>query len=1063
MLKHNHASLMQVDQSDFVIDLKKRDSFKPRIEVDEEFRVSSYLPIYHRGLDLARRVVENTRELEIQLQNNNREGKAFQPDAFLGGFDYNNIIAFIGGRGSGKTSLMLSFQKMLHYGPKVKDLSFSDDDPLKAFQWPQFKAVETIDPAAFENKERIIEIFISRLYHDFADEVERRGNKGSDRELTGKILESFRKVLDGIRLLRDPGLALKDDTAGMDKLLDQLDQLGTGPTLKKSIRDLVEYYLEFWFGDKRKESFLLIAIDDADLNLGNSVQLLEDLRKYLRQPRLLILVAMRQDQILANLAKEFMNQYKELNASHRFDDPRNMADAYLRKLIPETARLTMPFSDLRIKAHRVGIRVTGFGGIDTVDQEGLNGKAKFPTLFSFLQTLMRRKLAFTLSESLYNGEHPFVPDSLRELYDLVNELSEWRDFVPDYPFSRNGNIGHLSMVDWIADRRFATGYQPQFVNHNRFINYIVNVWAVGKISYTLRAFLAELASIDFKAINKCIVTQVKPIVDAHFLETSQQRTRRMAEIWKPSEEPLRIPNQRNYRTQNFEELVTMFQAEANPAYMGTGEVIVLLRLIDDNYNNEEIARFTFAIRAVYSMRAMDALFKDTGGERNGLLPFVARMIGDQPLPPEAFRVVSSPYVGMPGDESNLIKIHEHEKLAKLFADRSNSLLRESESAQDHIDCPVAVYATSSAGNSQIKVVDSPSLELLSWVRAWVGFHFFAFWGNTVKKNGRNLGAHAELKSLLSPESLDDVGMTSDPSAPSLFGLQPGKKLILHFGFEHVFKSSISNIWGEFGLPNFEDRSQANPSKFKDWRFNGLPNFPIWDLEGLEELMDKVLSSVRNISIRKVLKDVKGAGLSHQFLLLRCFLRTWDAAIGEYVRETFGNEEADVSHIDTNRLGNRVGLYRFDEHPLLQYLCNDFSPEKDDSKLTPIGELSATRKLEREAAKVQSYFSEFLQFGREGQEVENGPELLREKTIKHFEWLLASRSKYTGYFNSFRDAIDVVKNNVFPPRMNRDEKLGELRKIRVQFEEANKAKKLNFNERRDFGRRFLNILQSLAVE
>lgn len=85
---------------------------------------------------------------------------------------------------------------------------------------------------------------------------------------------------------------------------------------------------------------LLLRIDDIDLNAGKAAEMLEYIRKYFVQPNILILVALKMEQVNLVLKKIFKSNYDSSQPNNVGLDL--MVERYLTKLIPHNQRIYMP-------------------------------------------------------------------------------------------------------------------------------------------------------------------------------------------------------------------------------------------------------------------------------------------------------------------------------------------------------------------------------------------------------------------------------------------------------------------------------------------------------------------------------------------------------------------------------------------------------------------------------------------------------------------------------------------------------------------------------------------------
>ncbi len=285
-----------------------------------------------------------------------------------------------------------------------------------------------------------------------------------------------------------------------------------------------------------------------------------------------------------------------------FDDPRNMADAYLlRKFIPEDARILMPFTNLKSNTSIGQVIVKGY----------FSGSAmKFASPFYAVKYLIRKKVGFNLSLEAYQNGHPFVPNSLRECHDLFSELARWKN-VPK-------KLGELE----------------NFENFSRFKNYLLRSWAIGKIPTEMQSFLEELVLANENMIAKIILAKAPIVIETTLANMKGDRKLPSTPFFDPEINPkLRIVNPNWFPNTTFEDIKPMLVPETNPSNIGLGEVIVLLKLLDGYYQNQCVSTFIFLIRSIYSIRILQKVAKKpllnswNGITGLGLIPHECLRIG----------------------------------------------------------------------------------------------------------------------------------------------------------------------------------------------------------------------------------------------------------------------------------------------------------------------------------------------------------------------------------------------------------------------------------------------------
>lgn len=235
----------------------------------------------------------------------------------------NNIIAFCGDRGSGKTSCMESFRLQIEAKSKqdyADSIQGKTPEEIKQIS-RQFLFLNTIDPSFFDDTHNILELVLGSMY----DNIEEK--KEENPELYDKVLIEFNKVMRYLKYLAAP----RDKEKFYDAL-QELESLSAGLKLQNSISILMRMYLDLLGG-----KLLVITIDDLDLNIRGAYKMSEHIRKYLTNENCIILLSVKVDQLVDAIK---LNITANRNVSE--DEGYAMAVKYATKLLPVGNRVNMP-------------------------------------------------------------------------------------------------------------------------------------------------------------------------------------------------------------------------------------------------------------------------------------------------------------------------------------------------------------------------------------------------------------------------------------------------------------------------------------------------------------------------------------------------------------------------------------------------------------------------------------------------------------------------------------------------------------------------------------------------
>lgn len=483
--------------------------------------------------------------------------------------DYlNNIIAFTGERGQGKSSAMLSFTEYLK---KVSNIDTNNvfGEATKDFN---FISLETVDPSAFEDMNNILEVVIARMYNNFEKKY-RSNNTCVSKDKKNKIMDLFQKVYESLCLIRNPK-KLEDLEYDYEGSIQRIARIGDSTNLKMEIIELVRKYLSIFAGDNQK-NFLIIPIDDLDINIKYAYKITEQIRKYLIIPNVIIIMAINIEQLKKCIEKEFREQLSLLiNEENRLskDEPVNMAVRYVEKLIPDGRKISLP----EIRA----ISQNGNDDIELIYYKGEiennllkkeNRKGIEKTILGYI--FDKTGIAFVKPQ---NDVHNIIPNTLREVVNLLSVLGKMQEFI---------------------DKK------TQLLNINVFEDYFLNTWITNNLDDGHINMIRELYSENNNKKHRFICTKLMEILETHKLYT--------------------IDIQEN---SIFEKAKVQFRSK-NKDHMqySLGDVISWLEFLDNRYIDNEINKFVFAIKTIYSI-AMNKMIlietEDIADQPNPIYQFI---------------------------------------------------------------------------------------------------------------------------------------------------------------------------------------------------------------------------------------------------------------------------------------------------------------------------------------------------------------------------------------------------------------------------------------------------------
>lgn len=303
-------------------------------ESREKFDNSMFHRVYKRAYD----IVQDS----VYRQLDKKEKRIFQENV-------DNIVTFIGRRGTGKSSAMISFmQGLLENCNEYENNDFTiynKSNECWERRKVQFIGIDCIDASLLEKGEDIFEEILAKMLKEFMKVDEESGSSSKHdyekKDLYRKFDSIYKKVLN---------LKKREqvDTFTSEMALSNLRDLARSTDIRQEFQVLVEEYIrmkEDIHHAKKTETFLVVAIDDMDMNVGAGFKILEQIQRYLRVRHMIVLLAVNQEQMKLCCENHFAGMferrigYKLENRKQRISD---LSDQYMEKGLPAYTRVYLP-------------------------------------------------------------------------------------------------------------------------------------------------------------------------------------------------------------------------------------------------------------------------------------------------------------------------------------------------------------------------------------------------------------------------------------------------------------------------------------------------------------------------------------------------------------------------------------------------------------------------------------------------------------------------------------------------------------------------------------------------
>ncbi len=126
-----------------------------------------------------------------------------------------------------------------------------------------------------------------------------------------------------------------------DMVLDTLTKLSFTVNLKSSFEKLVQQYVDImqYTGTERVIHYLVISIDDVDMNIKKGYEILEDIRNYLMIPNIIVLMSAQYEQLERICRDHYTGEFNK--ESVKDVDTQELASEYLEKIVPIKNQIAM--------------------------------------------------------------------------------------------------------------------------------------------------------------------------------------------------------------------------------------------------------------------------------------------------------------------------------------------------------------------------------------------------------------------------------------------------------------------------------------------------------------------------------------------------------------------------------------------------------------------------------------------------------------------------------------------------------------------------------------------------
>ena len=320
---------------------------------------------------------------------------------------------------------MLSFCDFLRNFEKYQNGSNTSacKELIRMPQKVSFTVLDSIDATLILKPNDLIGAILGKMLVAIKEKEKRDTQIGNPKNIEIRKLKS---QLGAIYSSLMPSDVEKEDVAP-GEVLEQLSRSwNQQQAFREAVKKFNEYMIEF--RGSISKNYLVVPIDDVDMNLRQGYQLLEAIRKYLMAPNVIVLLAADYLQIGQLCIKEYNEVLQNTNVQTE-----ELALEYLEKLIPTGRRIYMPelYPEINLYGKRIIIRKE-------------NG-AELP-IKELILCQVWEHVGIILNKDV-GTKHWLQPHSLRKLSNYINSLHALVDFGTD----DDKNIIFNKNIIWFFD------------------------------------------------------------------------------------------------------------------------------------------------------------------------------------------------------------------------------------------------------------------------------------------------------------------------------------------------------------------------------------------------------------------------------------------------------------------------------------------------------------------------------------------------------------------------------------------------------------------------------------
>lgn len=376
-----------------------------------------------------------------------------------------NVFTFFGKRGTGKTTAMNEFceilSKLEYDNEKRRWLAQSlekQEQSILENKKFKFHVLKPIDASLLEDKENLFELIMANIYLEFQNKMEQSSNyhheEDYQKDKTSKIMRLFSDIFKSYRLINGH----RDEDEYGNFIVSKMQLLRGSKHLEEQVIGLIEELFKI-SNDKCDYEYIVIPIDDLDLNVKHGYEMLEQLQKYFSYYKIVVLIAIDYEQMGLVCEEHFRREMQKTTDAYKGDGrehARELANDYMTKIFQFSQRMYMP--DMRRLSRKCEIIVEGYKRL----------KVK-----NFIMNKVAQSM-FIFYDACGNQSHFSEPDTVRGLVSYNDFLETLNDIEYD-KLTKCEKLLKLGVLERDEANKINRDILEQYdQNHERF-NLDINV------------------------------------------------------------------------------------------------------------------------------------------------------------------------------------------------------------------------------------------------------------------------------------------------------------------------------------------------------------------------------------------------------------------------------------------------------------------------------------------------------------------------------------------------------------------------------------------------------------